>query len=111
MRDYSTEIELHWGTIERAWNDHADKHPIIEFDLAKGQVGAYAAKEYIAGLSDRTREETRQCYDRTVREGAMMLFIRDSENRVLKSYVFSPTGKGKTGSPTKPSSRRRGRRG
>ena len=91
IRDYSTEIDSYWPTIERAWNEHSDKHPIIECDLAKGQVIAYPAKEYIGGLSDRTREETWRCYDRTVREGSMMLFIRDSEKRILQSYVFHRT--------------------
>ena len=89
--DYSIEIDWYWATIERAWNEHADKHPIIECDLAKGQVIAYPAKEYIGGLSDRTRQETQRCYDRTVREGSMMLFIRDSEKRILQSYVFHRT--------------------
>ena len=88
IRDYSTEIDSYWATIERAWNAHADKHPIIECDLAKGQVIACPAKEYIGGLSDRTRQETQRSYDRTVREGSMMLFIRDSDNRILQSYVF-----------------------
>ena len=88
MRDYSSEIDSYWATIERAWNDHADKHPIIECDLAKGQVVAYSGKEYIEGLSDRTRQETQRTYDRAVREGSMMLFIRDSDNRILQSHVF-----------------------
>ena len=88
IHDYSAEIDSYWATIERAWNEHADKHPIIECDLAKGQVIAYPAKEYIGGLSDRTRQETQRCYDRTVREGSLMLFIRDSEKRTLQSYVF-----------------------
>ena len=73
-------------------------------DLAKGQVIAYPAKEYIGGLSDRTRQETQRCYDRTVREGSMMLLIRDSEKRILQSYVFHRTER-----PTKPG-RKTGRR-
>ncbi len=109
IRDYSTEIESYWATIERAWNEHADKHPIIECDLAKGQVIAYPAKEYIGGLSDRTRQETHRLYDRTIREGSMMLFIRDSGKRILQSYVFRrtkrrkkprrKTGRGSSSSP------------
>lgn len=92
IHNYTREIDLYWPSIERAWNDHMDKHPIIECDLAKGQVVAYPAEEYIANLSERTQEEARQCYARTLREGSMMLFILDSEKRVLQSYVFSPSG-------------------
>ena len=104
IRDYSTEIDSYWATIERAWNEYGDRHPIIECDLAKRQVIAYPAKEYIADLSDRTRQETQRCYDRTVREGSMMVFIRDSENRILQSYVFR-----RTKGPRKPR-RKTGRR-
>ena len=88
MRDYSDEIDSCWDTIERAWNAHADKHPIIELDLALEKVFAYPAKEYIGDLSERTRQDTQRSYDRTVREGSMMLFVRDRDNRVLQSYVF-----------------------
>ena len=88
MRDYSSVIESYWPTIESALNEHADKHPIIECDLAKGQVIAYPAKEYIGGLSERTRRETRRTYDQTVREDSMMLFVRDSDHRILQSHVF-----------------------
>ena len=35
IRDYSDEIDRCWTTIECAWNEHADKHPIIECDPAK----------------------------------------------------------------------------
>ena len=89
IHDYSHEIDRYWTTIERAWNEHAGKHPIIECDLTNGQVVAYPAKEYIAGLSDRTRNETQICYDRTVQEGSMLLFIRDRDHSVLQSYVFN----------------------
>jgi hypothetical protein len=34
MRDHSSEIDSYWATIERAWDAHGDKHPIIECDLA-----------------------------------------------------------------------------
>ena len=88
-RDYSDELERYWATILRAWEEHGDKHAIIECDLERQQVAAYPAKEYIAGLSARTRQETQRLHDRTVGEGSMMVFIRDNEHRVLRSYVFS----------------------
>ena len=71
--------------------NYSDKHPIIECDLAKGLVLVYAADEYLDDLSDRTREETRRLYNRTTRQGSMMVFIRDSDNETLQSYVFRKT--------------------
>jgi hypothetical protein len=91
IRDYSAEIERCWTTIERAWNEYANKHPIIECDLARDLVLVYAADEYLDDLSDRTREETRRLYNRATRQGSMMVFIRDSDNEILQSYVFRKT--------------------
>jgi len=51
-RDYTPEINEYWPTIMQAWNEHADKHPIIECDLANKTVGAYPEKEYIDALSN-----------------------------------------------------------
>jgi hypothetical protein len=91
IRDYSAEIERCWPTIERAWNEFADKHPIIECDVVSGLVLVYVADEYLDDLSERTREETRQLYNRETRRGSMMVFIRDSDNEILQSYVFGKT--------------------
>ena len=95
IRDYSAEIDRYWTTIERAWNEHADKHPIIECDLAKGLVLVYSANEYLDDLSDRTREKTRRLYNRTARQGSMMVFVRDGDNEILQSYIFQKTAPAK----------------
>ncbi len=89
IRDYSSQIEACWPTITRAYCEHSAKQPIIEFDLAEGRVGAYPADAYINSLSVKEREKTRENHARAVRNGDLMLFVRDSHNRVLQSYVFS----------------------
>jgi len=87
-RDYTHEINEYWPTIMQAWNEHADKHPIIECDLANMTVAAYPEKEYIDALSERTRESARKEFDRIIAKGGIMVFIRDDENRKLKSFSF-----------------------
>ena len=86
--DYTEELALYWDTIMRAWSEHCGKRPVIECDLSVGRVAASPAIEYINGLSMRTRKATLREYDRAVREGGMMVFIRDSEREVLQSYSF-----------------------
>ncbi len=88
IRDYSIQIAEFWPTIMRAWNEHSDKRPIIECDLANRTVAAYPAREYIEKLSDRTREDTLQDFERVMSKGGIMVFIRDIENRVLQSHTF-----------------------
>lgn len=74
----------------RAWHDYADKLPVIECDVVARQVLAYPAKEYINGLSARTREATRRQYRRACAAGGIMIFVRDSNYRTLQSQVYTP---------------------
>lgn len=101
MHDYSEEIERFWPAIMQAWEDHADKRPIIECDLAGKTVRAFASGEYIDSLSERTREAARQDFVRTTDEGGIMVFVLDSENRVLQSYSFSNAHLTGTSKPNK----------
>ena len=88
--DYTEQIAEFWPTIMQAWHNHADKCPVIECDIVKRQVRAYASREYIQGLSTRTRATTRRQFKRVTAIGGMMVFIRDSNKRVLQSHVFTP---------------------
>ena len=47
------------------------------------------AKEYINGLTDRTRKAVLREYEKASAEGGIMVFIRDSKNPVLRSCVFA----------------------
>jgi hypothetical protein len=90
-RDYTRKITEFWPTIMQAWEEHGEKRPVIECDLAKGTVAAYPANDYIGGLTERTRKATRQQFDRVVAQGGLMVFIRDSENGILQSHTFFPS--------------------
>ena len=89
-RDYSKEIAEFWPTIMRAWHDYADKLPVIECDIVNRQVLAWPAREYINGLSARTRRATQRQFRRACAAGGIMIFIRDSTHRVLQSQVYTP---------------------
>ena len=49
-----------------------------------------SAKEYIDGLTERTREAVRRQFNEITAQGGMMVFIRDNRNKVLQSHVFMP---------------------
>jgi hypothetical protein len=89
-RDYTEHIAEFWPTIMRAWDEFSDKHPVIECDVVKRQVLAWSAEEYINGLSERTREATRQQYELATVGGGIMIFILDSKHRVRQSQVYMP---------------------
>jgi len=92
-RDYAEQIAEYWPTIIRAWHDFADLRPVIECDIVKRQVLAWCVQEYISGLSERTREAARRQYRGASAVGGIMIFIKDSKNRVLQSQVYVPDDK------------------
>ena len=87
---YAEKVREHWEAITgmyRAFDEHS---PIVEFDVVSGRIVAWPAEDYIDELRERTREQTRKLYRKAVAEGALMVFVRDSEQEVLRSYVFPP---------------------
>ncbi|MBS3921349.1 MAG: hypothetical protein KG012_20950 [Deltaproteobacteria bacterium] len=89
MKDYTIDIADFWPTIMKAWQEHRNRHPLIECNLLERKVFAYPAKEYINTLSKRTRSRTLRQYEQVTAQGGMMVFVNDFENRVLQSHVFN----------------------
>ena len=87
--DYDKEIAEFWPTIMQAWEEQGEKHPVIECDVVLRKVAAMPAKEYINGLTDRTRKAALREYEKATAGGGIMVFIRDSKNQVLRSYLFT----------------------
>lgn len=87
--DYKKQIAEFWPTIMQAWDEHGEKHPVIECDVVLRKVAAMPAKEYLNGLTERTRKAALRQYEKVTAEGGIMVFIRDSEKQVLQSQVFT----------------------
>ncbi len=85
---YLTKIHEYWNEITGMYVDFEDKKPIIEFDPNRIRIIAYPGEDYISGLSYRTRDNTMKQYRKAVTTGALMVFVRDELNKVLKSYIF-----------------------
>ena len=66
-----------------------DNKPIIEYRLRQKLVLAYPALPYINDLTERTREQTRRIYAEAVAAGQLMVFVRDTRKRILRSYVLA----------------------
>jgi len=85
---YLSAIHEHWGTIATAYLDQRAKRPIIEYQLPEQIVCSYPASAYIDGLTVRTRDTTRLQYQEACARGHILVFVRDSGERVLRSYEF-----------------------
>jgi len=89
MKDrYLDAIGEAWPTILRAYGDFKDRDTVIEFEMRRRIVYAYPAFDYINDLSSRTREQTHQLWREAAAAGQFLVFVRDTKNRVLRSYVF-----------------------
>lgn len=77
-----------WDNIIALYEQSRDKDQIIEFEPASQKIYFYPAADYIQSLSERARNESaRQCA-RAQKSNKFLLFVKDSENRRLWSYVF-----------------------
>lgn len=88
---YVDKLYEHWDALTGMYCAFEEHAPIIEFDVVSRQILAYPADDYIGGLSERTREQTREQYRKAVAKGALMVFVRDTSAAILRSYVFPAT--------------------
>lgn len=86
--EYSEKINKYWDEITGMYILFEDKKLIIELEPNRIRIIAYPAEEYLDGLSERTREQTRKQYQKANATGALMVFVRDEEKEVLRSYIF-----------------------
>src|SRR6266446_4120542 len=70
-------LREHWDALTGMYTAFEDRAPMMEFNVASGQIRVYSAGEYLEDLSGRTREEAKRQYKKAVAEGALMVFVRD----------------------------------
>jgi hypothetical protein len=76
---YMKKIDTHWHEITGMYVAFENKKPIIEFEPNTIRIIAYSAEEYIEGLSERTRDQTKKQYREACVIGAIMVFVRDEQ--------------------------------
>lgn len=82
-------LQKHWEALTGLYTVFQDRAPVMELDVASGQIRAWPAAEYLEILGDRTREAAKRQYKRVVAEGALLVFVRDEPKRILRSYLFA----------------------
>ena len=81
-------IDKQWDHILRVYGQSRDKKPIIEYDLQDMKIYSYPAMEYINKLSSRTRTQMKGQYEEVTVQNKFILFVKDTEKKKLRSYVF-----------------------
>ena len=85
---YLDMIAERWDNIVMVYDTFRGKDQIIEFDVVEQKIYSYPAGDYVHALSERTRDETARQFAVATKCNQFLLFIRDSENQRLRSYVL-----------------------
>jgi hypothetical protein len=88
-----------WQDIVHAYQQHADKKPIVLYDLQDHRIYVYPYLDFRADLSERSQLSLTQQYLDALANGQFVVFVRDNENEKLVSYTLPP--KDDTGSMDK----------
>lgn len=89
LRDpYLSKIDQFWDEILGMAELFTHIDPIIQFNVTTNKIKAYASKDYLGHLSDRTRESAKKQFKDAKANGKFMMFVLDEVNRVHRSFIF-----------------------
>ncbi len=83
--DCLAEIDKHMAPLQLLYRQFADRKPVMEIIFPAGQTAAYPYSEYCKTLSARSRQMLREEYRDANENGEMVVFVRDENEKVLKS--------------------------
>ena len=87
MRDaYLDVVYRHWPFIVMLYEQHADKKPVMLFDIQEQRIYALPYAEYRAELSKRSQASLKKQYQRAIANGEIVIFVRDNHKEKLVSY-------------------------
>ena len=85
--DYLLEAaEANWRHILMMYELFEDKKPVMLYDIQEQRVYAYPYQGFKAELSDRSQVSLAEQYEDAVRDGKIVVFVRDNERRRLRSF-------------------------
>ena len=87
MRDpYLDVVYRHRSLIVMLYEQHADKKPVMLFDIQEQRIYALPYADYRAELSKRSQASLKKQYQCAVANGEIVIFVRDNPEEKLVSY-------------------------
>ena len=87
--DFFDIIDEYMWHIQLFYKKFADKKPVMEVSLPYGKIYAYPYTEYLKTLSERSQKMLEKEYKEAIKNNKMVVFVRDNEEKVLKSHSFT----------------------
>ena len=84
--------EENWPHIMHLYRLFADRNPIMMYDRQEQRVYAYPYAEFAAELNERSQRSLAEQYERAVRDGRVVVFVRDNDRKRFVSFSLDPIG-------------------
>ncbi len=90
MQDpYLELIKEQWPSIADTYNHYAERRPIMLVDVQESVIHAYPYEEFVLLLDAPSRRQIEMQYRRAMDNRQMVLFVRDTNNKVFQSYTLA----------------------
>jgi hypothetical protein len=93
-----------WPEMAGCYEAHAEKKPILLFDVQEQRVYVYPYREFKADLNERSQAMLTEQYEKSLAENEVVVFVRDNIERKFVSFSLPRE------SPAEPSSKTKGRK-
>ena len=78
----------HWEHVVRIYEQFADKHPIMLYDIQEQRIYAHEYEGFKSEMSAKSQASLTEQYELALAEGKMVVFVRDNDNKRLASYLL-----------------------
>ncbi len=82
-------IHQQWPAIADTYNQFAEQQPIMLVDVQNAEIHAYPFEEFVMVLDAASRRQVEAQYRRAIANRQMVLFMRDTDNKVFQSYTLA----------------------
>ncbi len=82
-------IKEQWPSIADTYNRYAEQRPIMLVDVQESVIHAYPYEEFVMLLDAPSRHQVEVQYRRAIDSRQMVLFVRDTDNKVFQSYTLA----------------------
>lgn len=82
-------IKEQWSSIADTYNRYAEQRPIMLVDVQESVIHAYPYEEFVMLLDAPSRRQVEVQYRRAIDSRQMVLFVRDTDNKVFQSYTLA----------------------
>lgn len=82
--------EANWPNILMMYRLLEEKKPIMLYDMQEQRVYAYPYLEFRQELSERSQQSLKDQYEQALRDGKIVVFVRDNDKKRLVSFSMDP---------------------